>query len=282
MSNKNIKLCYSKNVLLAEQLVEMKFYKYQGAGNDFVMLDGRDETVDLTNEQVAHICDRHFGVGADGLIILENDTNANFKMIYFNSDGHLSTMCGNGGRCIVRFAEHLGLVTESCQFSAVDGMHEANIKGEWIELKMNDVNTVEHLGEDHFLDTGSPHHIVEVDSVEDLNALDVQNTGRELRNSTYHAKRGGSNVNFVVFKPELIHMRTYERGVEAETLACGTGVTAVALLAEHLGKSTGSSCSRIKTRNDELEVSYEKKDSGFTNIWLKGPAERVFSGEINL
>ena len=143
------------------QLVRMKFFKYHGAGNDFILIDNRDksEKNNLSRERIAHLCDRHFGIGADGFILLEQDSASDFKMVYYNSDGGESTMCGNGGRCIVAFARDLGLIREKCVFTAIDGSHEARISGDWVELKMIDINGIEHWDSDYFINTGSPHHI---------------------------------------------------------------------------------------------------------------------------
>ena len=261
----------------------MEFYKYQGAGNDFVMIDNRSGELELgknlDTEIINRICDRNFGVGADGLILLENDTDADFKMVYFNSDGNESTMCGNGGRCIVAFAKFLTVFEdEVCNFRAIDGMHNAKLNGGWVELQMIDVIEIEQIGNDYFLDTGSPHY---VSFRENVNDLDLVIEGRKIRNND-RFKAEGTNVNFVETHQDILEVRTYERGVENETLACGTGVTAVALVAEIQGKNTKPNASRMKAMGGDLEVSYIKNAdrAGFTNIWLKGPAEQVFKGEL--
>lgn len=259
----------------------MKFFKYHGAGNDFILIDNRvkSEKNKLASERIAQLCDRHFGIGADGLILLEQDSVSDFKMVYYNSDGGESTMCGNGGRCIVAFARDLGLIKEKCFFTAIDGSHEARISGDWVELKMIDINGIEYWDSDYFINTGSPHHIKVLDSLTELKNLDVRSLGSEIRFGPRYKKSGGANVNFIAFEGDTIHIRTYERGVEGETLACGTGITAAALLAEHLGKSTGSNFSRIDTNGTQLEVSYELANThSFKNVWLKGPAVKVFEG----
>ncbi len=262
---------------------KMKFYKYQGAGNDFVMIDDRSlqykSGENLTTEQIARICDRHFGVGGDGLILLENDDQADFKMVYFNSDGNESTMCGNGGRCIVAFAKHLNVFEgNSCSFKAIDGLHEATIDGNLVDLKMINVANIEKIGDDYFLDTGSPHYVSFCESVKDL---DLITEAKKIRyNDRFSAE--GTNVNFVTATNEKLLVRTYERGVENETLACGTGVTAVALVAELLGKNTHENASQIEAMGGHLRIAYEKVQQGFKNIWLKGPTEQVFKGDFPL
>jgi len=261
----------------------MEFYKYQGAGNDFVMVDNRKGELELgknlDTDAINRICNRNFGVGADGLILLENDAESDFKMVYFNSDGNESTMCGNGGRCIVAFAKFLTVFEgEVCVFRAIDGIHHAKLSGDWVELQMIDVNEIEQIGNDYFLDTGSPHY---VSFREQVKSLDLVSQGRAIRNNN-RFKDEGTNVNFVEIHQEYLEVRTYERGVENETLACGTGVTAVALVAELEVRNTKANASRMKVLGGELEVSYQKNTAGtgFTNIWLKGPAEQVFRGEL--
>ncbi|MGB0404408.1 MAG: diaminopimelate epimerase [Salibacteraceae bacterium] len=259
----------------------MNFWKYQGAGNDFVMVDDREELFDIENfETIERICDRRFGIGADGLILLRNSKSdlAQLEMVYFNSDGRQSSMCGNGGRCFAAFALHLGLVKNKFTFLAIDGPHEADFIGDLVNLKMIDVETIEKIGDDYFLDTGSPHYVSRCFDIENLDLLDK---AKNIRfNDRF--KNEGTNVNFVEYKADYLDVRTYERGVEDETLACGTGVTAVALVADILNRNTSGNKSRIKVRGGELEVSYEKRKTGYKNIWLKGPAEMVFKGNTNL
>ena len=212
---------------------QIPFYKYQGAGNDFILIDQREHHY-LKQDQEAIIqklCDRRFGIGADGLMLLEKADGYDFRMVYFNADGREGSMCGNGGRCIVAFAHFLGLVNQACTFIAVDGPHEAIVKSpNYIELKMQDVKHIE-VGEDHFvLDTGSPHYI---QFVSDIDQVDVVNAGKAIRYNNRFAEKG-INVNFVdVHTEQSLRIATYERGVEDETLACGTGVTAAAI-AHHL------------------------------------------------
>ncbi|MCC6463530.1 MAG: diaminopimelate epimerase [Saprospiraceae bacterium] len=272
--------------------MKIQFWKYQGAGNDFVMLDQRHtQTLDRSHTRhIAFLCNRHFGIGADGLILLQQHPECDFEMVYFNADGRESTMCGNGGRCIAAFAKHLGLPGEQYRFWAIDGLHEATLPhpigpgGEWVELKMTDVAAVEsnEAGQPEFvLNTGSPHFIRFAPSVDEL---DMVAEGRAVRYSD-RFQAAGINVNLVQEGPEgHLRIRTYERGVEDETLACGTGVTAAAL-AEHTRKhwSPGAHSVQVHTRGGQLSVRWmAHADGSFSNIWLCGPAQRVFSGEIIL
>jgi len=254
--------------------MEFTFYKYQGTGNDFVIIDNRDNFFPKENsELVAKICDRRYGVGADGLLLLENCPSADFKMVYFNSDGNVSSMCGNGGRCIAHFAKFLGIISGKTVFEAVDGMHEAMVENDWASLKMNDVEKVEVSGNFSFLNTGSPHH---VEMVSELQDYDVFSSGRNIRNKIYGKQ--GANVNFVEQNDDSVFaVRTYERGVEDETLSCGTGVTAVAIAMFEMGKTSENNIT-LKTPGGALQVRFEKTDSGYKNVFLEGPATQVFKG----
>jgi diaminopimelate epimerase len=260
--------------------MNVHFYKYQGTGNDFVILDNRGELYnDLTHAQIHFLCDRRFGIGADGLMLLSNSTNLDFRMVYYNADGKESSMCGNGGRCLVKFAFHQGIVRTSYNFLAVDGEHAAEIDEHGIvRLKMQDVATItEHYG-DSILDTGSPHYVKDVTN---LVHFDVFNKGRELRNEPVF-EPNGINVNFVEqLSDDEIMVRTYERGVEDETLSCGTGVTASAIV--HYHNEFGFNEVRVSTRGGRLSVEFDRNpDGSFSNIWLCGPAEKVYEGQIEL
>ncbi|MDX1364810.1 diaminopimelate epimerase [Arenibacter latericius] len=258
----------------------LKFYKYQGTGNDFVVIDNREQIFPSDkNELVSFLCDRRFGIGADGLILLENDDATDFKMVYYNSDGNQSTMCGNGGRCIVAFANHLGIITKETSFVAVDGLHKAKIEDDVVSLQMQDVNDLKEKTNSLFLNTGSPHHVQLVDGVKDF---DVRKEGERLRYGVYGKE--GSNINFVErIADESFFVRTYERGVEDETLSCGTGVTAVALAMHHSGQANSNTVA-ITTPGGKLEVSFLKNEGkeGYNEIWLTGAAQLVFKGEINV
>jgi diaminopimelate epimerase len=259
--------------------MQIEFYKYQGTGNDFIIMDNRDKRYDsLTRQQVAFLCDRRCGIGADGLMLLNTHPDYDFEMKYYNSDGRESTMCGNGGRCLTQFAYDIGIDKTSFSFLAVDGPHEANINEKVVALKMNDVNQVRHDHGDYILNTGSPHYI---QFTNDVMHLDVYKKGKEIRHNKEFEKEG-INVNFVE-QTELtdrIIVRTYERGVEDETFSCGTGVTAAALVSAH--NDSGFNRVEVKTKGGLLSVEYEKKGDTFKNIWLSGPAVKVFSGTIEI
>jgi len=256
--------------------MELIFHKYQGAGNDFVMIDNRTNSISLSSTQIALICDRRFGVGADGLILLEDSENSNFKMCYYNADGALGSMCGNGGRCVVAFAKRLNLFSKSCIFEAYDGLHNAEVlENQNISLEMSDVTEISLHNKNYLLDTGSPHLVCFVDAVKELS---IKEEGAKIRYSTSFSKQG-VNVNFAQIKNGEIVIRTYERGVEDETLACGTGATATAIAAFYSGLITKSSIKLIALGGD-LQVSFTKTDNVFTNVKLVGGAEFVFKGNI--
>lgn len=260
--------------------LKLSFDKYQGTGNDFIMVnafDFEDLIAHLTTEIVKKLCDRHFGVGADGLIILKRHPDFDFEMIYFNSDGRESTMCGNGGRCIVRYAHNLGYIGEKARFMAIDGEHEA-VVGEHISLKMIDVPDYEKIGEDYFINTGSPHYIK---LTEDLNHSDFIAEAKKVRyNERFEAE--GVNVNFIRPTEDELQIRTYERGVEDETLSCGTGVVAAALAAK-ISQNRSRNEIRVEAVGGNLHVEFDySPEKGFTNIFLTGPAEKIFEGVIEI
>jgi diaminopimelate epimerase len=226
---------------------------------------------------IEKLCHRRFGIGADGLMLLQSTQGFDFEMVYFNSDGRESSMCGNGGRCIVEYARTIGLVKEKAFFLASDGEHEAQVKPGFISLKMNNVSKVEMGASYSFLNTGSPHYVVFVNDVEHYNVLEK---GKEIRYND-RFKTDGTNVNFVEKKYNELFVRTYERGVEAETYSCGTGVTAAALVASLKSVSTAQDFCDIKTLGGNLKVKFHKhSDNSFTDVWLEGPATFVFKGEI--
>lgn len=258
----------------------LPFYKFHGTGNDFIMVDNRNDVLPKNNTNLIHeLCHRRFGIGADGLILLENadDASEDFKMVYFNSDGNKSSMCGNGGRCIVAFAKLLGIIDEKATFRAIDGLHIATIKEEVVSLKMQDVNAEGLNKEELFLDTGSPHHILFSDQVGDIN---VKKEGAAIRYSEKYESSGGTNVNFVQQQDaDTFLVRTYERGVEDETYSCGTGVTAVAIGMNATGK-TDSNVIFLETPGGQLQVSFKHEEKTYYNIWLTGPTAKVFKGEL--
>ncbi|WP_353484546.1 diaminopimelate epimerase [Haliscomenobacter sp.] len=256
------------------------FYKYQGAGNDFIMIDQRQHQWILRSDQalVEQLCDRRFGIGADGLILLQNHPGFDFEMVYFNSDGREGSMCGNGGRCTVAFAHHLSAIGESCHFLAVDGSHDAKVSNsEWVELKMIDVTHVERGSGFYYLNTGSPHYIA---FVENADQIDVVQAGRAIRyNERFKAE--GTNVNFTQVTDQGLKVVTYERGVEDETLACGTGVTAAAL-AYHLQRNGQHGVHEvpIQVKGGAMAIRYTATEQDFKEIWLCGPAKLVFKGQV--
>lgn len=260
--------------------MQLTFYKYQGTGNDFVILNNLDGRYNgLGTEQVNFLCDRRFGIGGDGLMLLNKKEGYDFEMKYYNADGRESTMCGNGGRCLVQFAHHMGILKSSYTFLAIDGVHEATIQENGnVALKMNDVSSVQQEQNFFIVNTGSPHY---VQMVEDVMGLDVFNQGRQVRYSAPFQKEG-INVNFVEKQAEAnaVIVRTYERGVEDETLSCGTGVTAAALVNWH--NENGPNKVSIKTKGGSLSVCFDKIGPAYNNIWLIGPAKKVFEGTITL
>ena len=260
--------------------MQLKFYKYQGTGNDFVMIDNRSNTFPKENTQlVARLCDRRFGIGADGLILLDNDTDTDFRMVYYNSDGNLSSMCGNGGRCLVAFAKKLNVIQDETTFIATDGLHYAKVAEDGIvSLQMIDVEEIKNTENYSFLNTGSPHHVQVVSDLENYN---VKENGAAIRYGDLYGQQG-SNINFVKkIDDTTFSLRTYERGVEDETLACGTGATAVAIAMNATGQ-THLNAINLNVEGGKLSVSFNRENGKYTNVFLKGPAEFVFEGTIEL
>ncbi len=288
-------------------MASLHFYKYQGAGNDFVLLDARTMTEMPTEEQIRRLCDRRFGVGGDGLMLLKNSDKADFEMCYYNSDGRLGSMCGNGGRCITAFARKLGIVRDKARFVGYDGFHEAEIISQTenvavVKLKMRDVDAIDSCLEGHFVDTGSPHY---VEQVKEVWHYPVVEKGAYWRRHPHFPE--GTNVDFVEISqetvcnavaatnscrtvasveagghttcPVLLNVRTFERGVEDETYSCGTGVTASALVHAHLHPEAASPI-LIHTLGGDFQVFFHRSAQGFHDVWLQGPATLVFEGEI--
>lgn len=253
----------------------IRFHKYQGTGNDFVMIDNRNLEFDKNKlSLIEQLCDRRFGIGGDGLILIEEDQDSDFKMVYFNADGTQS-LCGNGSRCAVNFANYLGMIETEAKFNAFDGLHTAFIYEDLVHLQMHDIKQVEKRNDGHYVDTGSPH-LIKV--VKNLEQLDVKAEGSKIRYSN-EFKEKGININFIEEAKGVTAIRTYERGVEDETLSCGTGCTAVALTLSQLGAHSPIS---LKAKGGTLQVSFKKVKEGFRNIYLIGPAEQVYSGEIEI
>jgi diaminopimelate epimerase len=258
----------------------IQFFKYQGTGNDFIMVDNRQAVFSKNDTKlIKRLCDRRFGIGADGLILLENDKISAFKMVYYNSDGNESSMCGNGGRCIVAFAKQLHVIENQTTFTAVDGEHYAKISADGIvSLQMKNVDAIKMAADYVFLNTGSPHHITVVD---DVKSVPVKEIGSQIRYSDLYGK-AGSNVNFVeIISDSLFAVRTYERGVEDETLSCGTGVTAAAIAMNAIGKTTSTEISLL-VEGGELKVTFKKDGKQYTDVFLIGPATFVFEGKIEI
>jgi diaminopimelate epimerase len=264
-----------------EALMNIHFYKYQGAGNDFILVDNRTNTIDHQNPKlITHLCDRRFGIGGDGIMFLQNREGYDFEMIYFNADGQPSSMCGNGGRCIVAFAKYLGIIVSETTFLAVDGPHYAKISssGDWVSLQMIDVDTINHDDDAYVLNTGSPHYVKLVKGLKEKN---VYQDGYTIRNNdTYRSK--GINVNFVEPVGSGYFVRTFERGVEDETYACGTGVTAVALAMAKHNRQSGSIYTPVKVLGGDLNIRFNYDGEIFKNIFLEGPAVKVFEGEVKV
>lgn len=260
--------------------MRFKFNKYEGTGNDFVMVDNRSDFFPKEDVKlIEKICDRRFGIGADGLILLENDFATDFRMVYYNSDGNESSMCGNGGRCLAAFAKNLGVIDNESTFIATDGLHHASILDDGkVSLQMKEVNHVQIENDYVFLNTGSPHHVMMVD---DLENLDVKTKGAQIRYSDLYGKEG-SNVNFVKqISENHFALRTYERGVEDETLSCGTGATAAAIAMYDLGK-TNANVVQIDVQGGTLKVAFTRENGIYKDVLLEGPATFVYEGEMEL
>ena len=257
--------------------MKWSFSKYQGAGNDFIIFDNRTLKLNALSFQViSDLCNRRTGIGADGVILLNPSHDYDFEMRYYNADGKLGSMCGNGARCIVDFAKQLGIFENQCVFKASDGLHRAQWSNNEVVLEMANVSHLEKAGGFFFLDTGSPHY---VKWVNDLDTMDVRQCGREIRYNE-RFEREGTNVNFISLKGDGLKLRTYERGVEDETLSCGTGAVASAIVANASGRLVSDDII-VHTLGGELRVTFNKKDI-YSDVFLSGPYERIFDGEINI
>lgn len=253
----------------------LTFSKYQGTGNDFILVDNRSGSFKPTPLQIQQLCNRKFGIGADGLILIENHNSLDYKMVYFNVDGSQS-LCGNGSRCGFVFAQSLGIVKNVATFEATDGIHKIKAMDGLVHFQLFDVAVPKKEQKDWYINTGSPHY---VQIVADVNSIDVVSEGRKIRNLPTYFSQNGTNVNFAQLLQDGVKIRTYERGVEDETLSCGTGATAVALVVEGLGQKSPV---RVETKGGDLFVSFERIRDNFSNIWLAGPAEKVFEGTISI
>ncbi len=252
------------------------FNKYQGAGNDFIIIDNRRSILNPSDSKLINrLCDRRFGIGADGLILISADPEVDFEMKYFNSDGKIGSMCGNGGRCTAHFAFKYGIAGKKQRFLAFDGIHQAEVTDDIVRLQMADVNEYKIIDGNYFINTGSPHYVV---FTSEIDKMDVNEEGKRLRWAPQFAP-GGTNVNFVEKTDKSLYIRTFERGVEEETLACGTGVTASAI-ASVLKGHFDTGCVNVRARGGNLKVEFDIKKEKVTNIWLTGPATFVFEGKI--
>lgn len=262
--------------------MQFRFYKFQANGNDFILIDDRKNVFPRNSDSIARFCHRRFGIGADGLMLIKTSDQYDFEMLYFNSDGHPAEMCGNGGRSIAALAYEKGVAGKSMRFLATDGVHEARVEGMDnenrifdISLKMRPVSAVQWLDDGCFLNTGVPHFVCFVPRAGEI---DVEKQGRALRNDARFAP-AGTNVNFVEIQSDRLFVRTFERGVESETLSCGTGVTASAIAASF---KTGQNRFAVHTRGGDFQVWFQKAGNRFDDVWLRGPAQQVFEGEISL
>lgn len=260
--------------------MKIVFEKYHGAGNDFIIIDNRNNVVELSSEHIALMCHRRFGIGADGLMLLQKSDSLDFKMTYYNADGYEGSLCGNGGRCIVYFARQKGVINAETKFEAIDGEHQAVIlsgknDAGIVSLKMADVKTIEKFDNDYFLNTGSPHYVKMVEELETINSFEL---GKSIRWDK-RFQPGGTNVNFVSVENNNLFVRTFERGVENLTLACGTGVVASAIVAAEKSDNQFDNYF-IKTDGGDLKVKFIKNNNIYSDIWLEGPVKKVFDGIV--
>jgi|TARA_B100001094_G_scaffold301698_1_gene328231 diaminopimelate epimerase len=257
--------------------MKINFSKFNGAGNDFIIIDNRNNSIDYNSSLIKHICDRNFGIGGDGLILINESDLYDFEILHYTSDGQIGSLCGNGSRCAISFAYKNNIIGKKTVFEAFDGIHNAEIIDEELvkmEMKINSKIIENEYGT--WLDTGSPHLIIEKENIDEL---DVNNLARKIRYNEYY-KENGVNVNFIEkISDETFKIRTYERGVENETLACGTGSTASAICMNYLGNSD-SNIITMKCRGGNLKVEFNSSDQTFTNISITGPAIKVFEGTI--
>lgn len=262
------------------KIMKIVFEKYHGAGNDFIIIDDRNSNLELSSKEISLLCHRRFGIGADGLILLQESKNLDFKMKYYNADGHEGSLCGNGGRCIVYFAGQLGLIKSETRFEAIDGEHHAHIisgnKDQGIvSLKMADVDKIEKIDDDYFLNTGSPHY---VKIVEKIDTIDAFKEGNKIRWDN-RFQPGGTNANFITINEDHLFVRSFERGVENLTLACGTGVVASSIVTAEKSANKFDKYF-IKTDGGDLSVKFKKENNIYSDIWLEGPVVKVYEGIV--
>ncbi len=253
----------------------MKFHKYHGTGNDFIMIDSYSENIEISKNRIKELCNRQFGIGSDGLMLLKKHAKYDFEMDYYNPDGSGATFCGNGARCIVAFAKKLGIITNKTKFIASDGVHKEFINNDIVKLEMKNIDSFSQNDDYIFMNTGSPHV---VQFCENLDNYDVQKEGSRIRYKT-DFKPIGTNVNFVEQKNNFIQVRTYEKGVENETFSCGTGVVASALSFAITNKNVNNFVN-IQTKGGDLKVYFDRNENRFSNVWLEGTATFIFEGNI--
>ncbi|MBN2892060.1 MAG: diaminopimelate epimerase [Bacteroidales bacterium] len=255
----------------------MKFYKYHGTGNDFIVIDGRNEKFTPNEKIIQQLCDRNFGIGSDGLLLLKSHQKYDFEMNFYNPDGSEATFCGNGARCIVAFAKYLNIIDKETTFLAKDGEHSAYFENDEVVLKMIDIDDIKTFGELFYTNTGT-HHVVKF--VDNVDAIDIMNEAPKIRYQK-DFEPFGTNVNFVQKCNGFIKVRTYEKGVEKETLSCGTGVVASALIYAYTADNLISKVN-IQAKGGNLKVTFEKTEIGFKNVFLQGNAVKVFSGNVDI
>ena len=257
--------------------MNIKFFKYQGTGNDFILVEDWDKSKEnILRDQIKELCLRKFGIGADGFIFIQACQAYDFYMKYYNSDGRVSSMCGNGGRCVISLTNELGITKKEVSFLAADGPHTGFINHEVVHLKMRDVNNYKNIGKDYFIDTGSPHYIR---FIKDIASIDVYMEGKKIRYSERFREKG-VNVNFVEIHTDKINIATYERGVEGETLSCGTGVTAAALASKLEFPLQFTDSVKVMAKGGKLEVKFDFDKGSFSDVWLCGPVVKSFEGII--
>lgn len=258
--------------------MKINFFKYQATGNDFIIINNIEKSFFLNEKIIKNMCNRNLGIGADGLILIEKNKKYDFYMKYYNSDGKEGSMCGNGGRCSVHFAKKIGIINNTnTLFKSIDGYHYASIKKNIVSLNMKNVELVKVYPEHIYINTGSPHHIIFKDKINNIN---VYKEGKKIRFNKKYIKTG-VNVNFVKINKNILNVRTYERGVENETFSCGTGVTASAIAAYHIKKILYNKII-VKTLGGTLQVKFEKLLKSYKKIFLKGEVNFVYKGIINI
>ena len=260
----------------------LEFFKYHGTGNDFIIIDARNKQINLSESQIKYLCDRRFGIGSDGLMLYMNSNKYQFKMRYFNADGKEGSMCGNGGRCLSAFSHYIGNPFNKMHFEAIDGQHFSEILEIQNEIKLVRLKMLENPiifeFDTHFeINTGSPHFVCFEPNVDTINVFQL---GTKVRHNPKYPE--GINVNFVEERGDHIFVRTFERGVEDETLSCGTGVTAAAIAKATKDKLLGELTVKVQTLGGYLEVSFNRTEQGVSNICLTGPATFVYKGQINI